>query len=271
MKALRAVLNYHSLDDSGSPISVSPSAFASHVRGLAASRVRVLPLEDLWHEVRNGIDASGHAVAITFDDGFANFAEHGAPVLQEFGFPSTVFVVSRHAGADNKWGSEGDAGIPVLPLLDWAALGRLREAGVTVGGHTQSHRALDLLAPDAVEQEIVGGAEDITTNLGVRPTSFAYPYGATSIAARACVARTFAIGVTTELRALRADDAPALLPRLDAYYLRHHDGLRDWGSARFRAYVRVRAALRAARTRFAPAHAPLAQHAKVSRDAVATS
>ena len=267
MSSLRAVLTYHSLDDSGSPISVSPSAFASHVRWLGASDVRVLPLEELWTEVRSGVD-SGDAVAITFDDGFANFAEQGAPVLREFGFPCTLFVVSRHVGADNTWGSRRDAGIPVLPLLDWATLGRLTEGTVKVGGHTQTHRALDLLPLDAVEQEIAGGAEDIMANLGVRPTSFAYPYGAVSSAASTCVGRTFALGVTTELRDLAAGDDPARLPRLDAYYLRHETGLHHWGSARFRAYVRVRSALRSARARFAPARPSQPVHRHGSRGAM---
>lgn len=260
MSSLRAVLTYHSLDDSGSPISVSPSAFASHVRWLGSSGVRVLPLEELWNEVRSGVDSSGDAVALTFDDGFCNFAEHGAPVLQEFGFPCTLFVVSRHVGGDNRWGSRAAAGIPVLPLLDWSTLGRLCETGVSVGGHTRSHCALDLLPPGAVEQEIVGGGEDIMTNLGVRPTAFAYPYGAVSSAARSCVARTFALGVTTEMRALAAPDDPALLPRLDAYYLRRENGLHDWGSVRFRAYVRLRSTLRSARARFAPTPSPLHVH-----------
>jgi len=246
MPSLRGILTYHSLDDSGSAISVSPAVFERHVRCLAAQGVRVLPLEELWHEVRSGHDG-GHAVAITFDDGFENIGLHGAPLLETFGFPSTVFVVSGRVGADNRWGGRGDKGIPILPLLDWPALGRLAERGMHVGAHTRTHRALDRLSPAEVDAEIIGGVDDISTHLGSRPLSFAYPYGAVSHAASACVTRTFEVGVTTVLGSLEPSNAPALLPRLDAYYLRRHNALAGWGSAAFRARLRFRGALRSVR------------------------
>jgi peptidoglycan/xylan/chitin deacetylase (PgdA/CDA1 family) len=246
MRSLRGILTYHSLDDSDSPISVSPAAFAGHVRCLATLGIRVLPLEELWREVRRGDDA-GHAVAITFDDGFESVGLHGAPLLETFGFPSTVFVVSGHVGGDNRWGGRGDAGIPVFPLLDWSALGVVAEQGMRAGAHTRTHRDLERLSPAEIDDEIHGGLDDITTHLGKRPSSFAYPYGAVSGAASACVAQTFEVGVTTELRALEPSNAAALLPRIDAYYLRRGDALAGWGSSAFRARLRLRGALRSAR------------------------
>ena len=246
MTSLRAVLTYHSLDDSGSPISVEPASFAAHARWLASSSVRVVALETLVREVRGGDDA-GDAVALTFDDGFANFGEHAAPLLTELGLPATVFVVSAHAGRTNAWGGTPDDGIPTLPLLDWQALGRLSECGITLGGHTRTHARLDALSGAALEDEIAGGAEDMVAQLGRRPTAFAYPYGATSRDAARCVGRHFAVGVTTQFLPLGAGDDAVLLPRLDAYYFRRPDGLRHWGSVRFRAYLRVRATARAAR------------------------
>jgi peptidoglycan/xylan/chitin deacetylase (PgdA/CDA1 family) len=246
MRSFRGILTYHSLDDSDSPISVSPAAFEHHVRCLADRSIRVLPLEELWQEVQSG-DDRGHAVAITFDDGFENVGLHGAPLLETFGFPSTVFVVSSHVGADNHWRDCVDTGIPILPLLDWAALGELAERGMRVGAHTRTHRALDRLSPAEIDDEIQGGMDDITTHLGSRPSSFAYPYGAVSDAASARVAQTFQVGVTTVLRALEPSNTPALLPRIDACYLRRHDALAGWGSATFRARLQLRGALRSVR------------------------
>lgn len=246
MTSLRAVLTYHSLDDSGSPISIEPASFAAHARWLASSSVRVVALEALVREVRGGDDA-GDAVALTFDDGFANFGEHAAPLLAELGLPATVFVVSAHAGRTNAWGGTPDDGIPTLPLLDWHALGRLSECGIALGGHTRTHARLDALSGAALEDEIAGGAEDMVAQLGRRPTAFAYPYGATSHDATRCVGRHFEVGVTTQFLPLGAGDDAVLLPRLDAYYFRRPDGLRHWGSVRFRAYLRVRATARAAR------------------------
>ena len=248
MTSFRAILTYHSLDDSGSPISVSPGAFAEHARALAKGHVRVLPLAELWAEVRSGSESVGDAVAITFDDGFANFAEHAAPVLGELGLPSTVFVVSRRVGGTNAWGGRDEPDIPTLPLLGWDALGRLAEAGVCIGGHTQTHQHLDRLGAGEIVDEVVGGRDEIATRLGVVPRCFAYPYGAVSDAASNCVAQSYDVGVTTQLRALSPEDAAPRLPRVDAYYLRGANDLHAWGSVRFRAYIRLRAAIRSLRT-----------------------
>ncbi len=248
MTNFRAILTYHSLDNSGSPISVSPSAFANHVRSLLASHVRVLPLEQLWSEVRSGVDSEGDAVAMTFDDGFANFAEHAAPILGEFGLPSTVFVVSRRVGTTNAWRGRDEPGIPTLPLLGWDTLGRLAEHGFSIGGHTQTHRPLSGLGAAEVTAEIVGCRDDIVAHLGASPRSFAYPYGALSSAASECVSRTFELGVTTTLRALAREDVAPRLPRLDARYLRGGNDLDAWGSRRFRLYLRLRAAIRSVRS-----------------------
>lgn len=253
MSGLRAILTYHSLDDSGSPISVRPSAFVAHMRSLAASHVRVLPLETLWDEVRGGTNA-GDAVAITFDDGFANFSRHAAPVLEELGFPSTMFVVSRHVGGESRWADRnGDGSVPVFRLLDWDLLGKLIRSGVTVGAHTRRHVALGNLDLQSLEDEIAGSAEDIASRLGVAPRTFAYPYGTVSPSAIACVSRTFAVGVTTQLRALSPSDHSSALPRLDAYYLRRENGLSGWGSVRFAMYLRLRGLIRSARARSAAA------------------
>jgi peptidoglycan/xylan/chitin deacetylase (PgdA/CDA1 family) len=244
---MRAVFTYHSIDDSQSPISILPASFASHVRWLASGRVRVLPLETLLAEARAGDESLGDAVAITFDDAFENFADHAAPLLAEHGLPATVFVVSGQAGRTNAWGGQDQPGIPTLPLLNWDALGRLAEAGVELGAHTRNHPSLDALGAEAAAEEIDGSARDIESRVGRRPRAFAYPYGAAPTAAVEQVRKSFAFGVTTELRALDGGEDAARIPRLDAFYLRQPDGLNAWGTARFRAYLRLRAAVRTAR------------------------
>src|SRR3954470_8233749 len=88
-----AVLTYHSLDESGSVISIRPDVFRRQMQTLAANGVKVVPLEDLF--------AHPGAVAITFDDGFANLADHALPVLEHLGLPATIFVVSGYCGKRN--------------------------------------------------------------------------------------------------------------------------------------------------------------------------
>jgi peptidoglycan/xylan/chitin deacetylase (PgdA/CDA1 family) len=230
---VRAILTYHSIDDSGSPISVGRAAFERHVAWLRSGRVRVTSIPDLL-QVAPGADA----VAVTFDDGFANFATLAAPALA--GLPVTLFVVTDHVGRSNEWGGSPQVGIPVLPLLDWATLGRLAAGGVTLGAHTRTHPDLRVLSPDRVSDELAGSAERIRRETGTRPDVFAYPYGHASPSVVSAARTTFRWACTTELRVLAPAVSMLELPRLDMYYFQSPGRLETFGSPRFRAYVALR-------------------------------
>jgi peptidoglycan/xylan/chitin deacetylase (PgdA/CDA1 family) len=236
---MRAILTYHSIDDSGSVISLPEAAFARHVEWLASGRVRVTTVDDLLR-LPDAVDA----VAITFDDGFRNFGEVAAPRLAAHGLSSTVFVVSDHVGRTNAWGGVLDARIPELPLLSWGELEQLAQGGVTIGGHTRRHGSLSRVGGQALVDEIVGGARAIEDRIGCAPPGFAYPYGAVTDDAAALVAATFSWGCTTELRRVAAREDHARLPRLDMYYFREPGSLEPWGTARFDYYVKLRAGIR---------------------------
>lgn len=236
---------YHSIDGSGSPISVDRRTFARHVAWLASGAVRVVPLAEL---LAGGTD---DAVALTFDDAFENFATDAAPLLAERGLPVTLFVVSGQVGGTNDWGGRPERSVPTLPLLSWDALGELAERGVELGAHTRTHRALDALADAEVEEELGSCAAELVARTGRRPTSFAYPYGRMSPVAVAAARGHYAVSCTTELRALRAGEDPARVPRLDAYYLRAPGQLERWGSGRLARYLWVRSHARRVRRTFA--------------------
>ena len=231
---MRAVLTYHSIDHSGSPISVDPAAFERHVRWLASGKVQVTTLAGLA-----ACPADAQAVALTFDDGFENFATHAAPLLTGHGLPATVFVVTDHVGRTNAWNGRAAAAIPTLPLLDWAALERLVAAGISLGAHTRTHRPLTHLDAAAIEDEIAGSAECLRRRLGVAPQAFAYPYGAVTQAASDKVSETFSWGCTTEHRPFGMSERPALIPRLDMYYYRAAGRLEAWQTASFKRHLMV--------------------------------
>ena len=241
---MRAILTYHSIDESGSVISVAEQVFRNQIAWLARSDVQVVSLEMLMR-----LPPEANAVALTFDDGFVSFGDVAAPLLAEHGMPSTLFVVSDAVGRTNRWAGRADRGVPELPLLGWDALGRLEEQGVEIGGHTRTHADLSRLTSDRAEAEILGGADRIRDELGRAPSSFAYPYGGLSDAAVGIVSTRFAWGCTTEMRSVSANEARALLPRLDMFYLREQGQLERWGTARFRYHLRLRAGARLVRRR----------------------
>ncbi|MGD8277338.1 MAG: polysaccharide deacetylase family protein [Gemmatimonadota bacterium] len=239
---MKAILTYHSIDGSGSVISIDRDTFRRHVRWLAGSGIEVVSLD----RVLQG-DPAGDAVAITFDDGFTNFATEAWPVLRDHGMAVTLFVPTDHAGAVNGW-EDATSAIPRMPLLDWVSIAELAGAGVEIGSHSRSHPDLRRLPDDRLDAEVIASADRITAETGRRPTSFAYPYGRLDDRVRTVVAREYRVAVTTELRWVLPDDDPHRLPRLDSYYLRQPGRIEQFGTPSMERYLAVRRGLRAARS-----------------------
>lgn len=240
---MRGILTYHSIDDSGSPISVDAVAFQRHVDFLASGRVQVVPLADI-------LTASAeHAIAITFDDGVCNFASEAWPRLRERGLPATLFVVTGHVGRDNAWQGARDARVPHLRLLNWDSLGKLAAEGLELGAHSRTHPHLTQVPDAGLTDEIEGCAEDLLRYAGARPHSFCYPYGSLDERAVSRVARLYRRACTTELAALSGREAQHRLPRLDAYYWRGRGRLEALGGVGFQARLQILRAGRSLRAR----------------------
>jgi peptidoglycan/xylan/chitin deacetylase (PgdA/CDA1 family) len=232
---MRGVLTYHSIDDSGSPISTNEATLRSHVRWLASGDVEVTRLEQL-----HAVPAHRHAVAITFDDGFRNFAEIAWPILKDHGLPVTLFVVTQRVGTNNAWNGKDEPGIPTLPLMTWDAIGKLVDEGVTLGSHGRTHAHLPRLDDAALADELRVSADEIQRAISLRPSSFCFPFGECDERAIALARANYEIAVTTELATIPDQLDLHRYPRLDAYYYRRVRRLERWGSRSFERHLAVR-------------------------------
>lgn len=243
---MRGILTWHSVDDSGSVISVTRSEFERQLDAIARRGLEVVPLRELVDRANEA-----DAVALTFDDGFLNFLEIAEPALTERGFPATVFIVTGHVGGRNDWHSdEMDAGVPLLPLMGWDDLRSLAARGFEIGGHSVSHRRLDRLSSADRQREIAGCRESLALKLETDPYAFAFPYGACDDDSVVAASQVFSVTCTTELSVLSKRESRHALPRLDTYYFRDSTLLEDWGTPRFRSYVAIRNAGRRVRSAF---------------------
>lgn len=106
-----AILRYHAIcgpegHDYAEPgICVTPAAFEQHVAYLA-SHYRVLPLPDAANYIREGKTLPPNAVAITFDDGYADNLP-AACVLNRHGVNGTFYITAGCLKGDAPfWPSE---------------------------------------------------------------------------------------------------------------------------------------------------------------------
>lgn len=240
---MRGILTWHSIDESGSAISVTRPQFEKQLAAIRDRGISVVSLADLISR-----DDDEDAVALTFDDGFENFAGMAAPLLQAHGFSATIFVVTAHVGTNNDWPSRaGAVPVPVLPLMSWETLRSMSGDGFEIGSHGVTHRALDSLQRDEVITELRASHDTIAEMICSKPKSFVFPYGAVSEFAMSEAAGIYRLACTTECAILDRGASVLALPRLDAYYFRDASMLEWWGSARFRSYVTARSAGRALR------------------------
>jgi peptidoglycan/xylan/chitin deacetylase (PgdA/CDA1 family) len=230
-------MTYHSLDESGSVISVPPQLFRRQMEALAAGRTRVVPLAQI-------VESPG-AVAITFDDGFANFAEHAVPVLQDLSLPATVFVVSGYSGRSNDWPSQSSE-VPRLPLMSWSTLRDLPPP-ISIGAHTINHPDLRTSSKQEIASEIEGSRSEIEQRTGRPVNAFAYPYGGVNAHAAAVVRERVGLGCGTQLRFVDPGSDRAVLPRLDVYYLKSKLWFDNPLNALNRIYIGLRGSLREVR------------------------
>lgn len=96
------ILCYHgiSLDDEHewSPsYYMSQDMFEARMRMLRDGGYSVLPLDEALQRQREGT-LPPRSVALTFDDGSADFPIRAFPVLERFGFPATVYLTTYYCG-----------------------------------------------------------------------------------------------------------------------------------------------------------------------------
>ncbi len=163
-QAQARILTYHSIGRRRYEMNVTPEAFAAQMAWLAANQT-VISLESAA--------AGGSGVALTFDDGYRDNLINALPILEHYGFPAAVFVVSGCLGATLPGEQEPESGALMGPE-------ELREAasrGLAIGGHTRQHPRLSTLTPERQMEEIAGCKADLEEILEAPVRTFAYPYG----------------------------------------------------------------------------------------------
>jgi peptidoglycan/xylan/chitin deacetylase (PgdA/CDA1 family) len=185
------ILLYHGVSTDASPAFrrwvVEPHRFAEHVEYLGASGYHPVTVSQLVLARCGRSTLPDRPVAVTFDDGFADFATGAFPVLSRLASPATLYITTGYVGAGSRWldhEGEGDR-----PMLDWDTVCRLDRSGlVEIGAHGHTHRQLDVLPGRDLAAEVHDSKRRLEGRLGHHVASFAYPHGYSSRRVREAVA-----------------------------------------------------------------------------------
>lgn len=166
------ILQYHHVaNDTPAITSTRPEVFAEHMAYLA-EHFHVMPLKSIVEALQAGQPLPDKAIAITFDDGYANILKNAHPIMAQYDFPYTVFINPPAIGvAGNQ--------------LTWDEIAMMDEQGADFANHTLDHlhmlNRLDSESNEAWLSRVVGNVEEaelqLTEKVGYSLKYLAYPFG----------------------------------------------------------------------------------------------
>ncbi len=168
------VLTYHSVGPT--KLGLTQASFREQMSYLR-DHATVLGLDALlsgsWPDDRTAIKC-----AITFDDGYASVYQWAFPILHEFGFPATVYLVADAIGDHQpKCSNEFEGLYPDESMLRWTEVREMQRYGLSFGSHLLHHYDLTSLKDEQARNELEGSKKLIEDRTGETCSSFCYPWG----------------------------------------------------------------------------------------------
>jgi peptidoglycan/xylan/chitin deacetylase (PgdA/CDA1 family) len=210
------ILAYHALEARGLPsLSIAEIAFRHQLSFLRSRGYVGYTLSDA-ERLRERNNLPPRSVVITFDDGFKSTLR-AKVIMDEFGFPGTVFIVTSFVanGLPLTWYGLPTPEGPQLvesESLDWQDVDRLAASGWEIGSHSATHPRLATCAAQTLTDELEASKCAIADALGTCQ-AIAYPYGESDRrVADAAQAAGYRVGCT--LTGAHLHDDPLLRPRV---------------------------------------------------------
>jgi peptidoglycan/xylan/chitin deacetylase (PgdA/CDA1 family) len=167
------ILFYHRVSDDHDELAVKPNFFRRQMEQLASDGYRVVDIPDAVRILESG-SLPPRTVALSFDDGYRDVVEHALPILADYGFRATVFVVT--AVADGRASFDWYSRQP--PVLGWDEIAMLDSGGtLNFEAHSLTHPNLLRLSEEAARREIAESRTELQERLGRAITVFSYPSG----------------------------------------------------------------------------------------------
>lgn len=165
-------LMYHRFADDRFPsTNIRREQLVAHLDYLVENGFNVVDLKQFMSAATEGTSLPDKAVLLTVDDAFLSVYEVAHPLMQQYGFPYTVFVSSDPV----------DDGLS--DYMTWDQMREMQAGGATFANHGASHASTidrsdgegDYLARMA--EDVEKGMRRLREELDPVEAVFAYPYG----------------------------------------------------------------------------------------------
>ena len=146
-------------------LTVLPENFEAQLQYLTDEGYHTITLTDLTLHLTQGYPLPERPIVLTFDDGYSDAYEVVFPLLLEYGFTGTFFVLATPTHFE----SPG--------YMTWAQMKEMADAGMEIQAHGRDHVDLRNRSYDYLVYQIVGIQEAIRYHTGRLPRFFCYPSG----------------------------------------------------------------------------------------------
>lgn len=206
------LIYHHVAEDTPRVSSVTAAEFRGHLQYLRDNNFQVIGLDVLIDQLKSGKPIADNAVVITFDDSYENNYTTAHPILQEFGYPYTIFI------------SPGDIDKRTGPVMSWQQIKQMSDDGVLVANHAMWHE--HMARPEKGESEadwlkrmrqtILDAERRIKEETGQSHQWLAYPYGEFSAKLEQLVQELGFIGIGQQSGAIGPLTKLTRIPRYPA-------------------------------------------------------
>jgi len=159
------VIMYHSIAyEEGNPARLPVENFKAQMQYLKDNNYTTLTLDELYKYYTEDYPIPEKSVVLTFDDGYDDNYTSAYPILKQFGFKATIFLISDF--------------IDKMPgYLNSTQVKELNANGMSIECHTVDHPHLDQLTVDQQKLELENSKQAIEKLLNKQVKYIAYPYG----------------------------------------------------------------------------------------------
>jgi len=197
------ILMYHYIRDAsgeselGKNLSVSPANFALQLKWLKENNYQSIKVSDLADPEKATLSKvyfdEKNPIVLTFDDGYKDAYTQALPVLKQYGFIGTFYIIKGYIGGGN--------------YMNQSEIDELQGAGNEIGSHSLSH-------PDLANISLAEARRQIFDPKG-SATAFCYPSGKYNDAIIALVKEAgYLTATTTHLGIANQDSDLFQLPRI---------------------------------------------------------
>lgn len=146
-------------------LSVTPANFEAQLGWLRSQGYEGITLTDLAYHLALGWPLPEKPVVLTFDDGYLDNYTNAFPLLQEYGYVGTFFLVTGPI----------DFGNP--DYVTWDMVQKMHQGGMDFQPHSYRHFDLHGKDLDFLIFEILAPKEAIEARTGETARFFSYPSG----------------------------------------------------------------------------------------------